>query len=154
MPSISGLEVKIGLNLVSLFKPCLGGTLLPRITSLRKDVGHAFGMNIEPLRIHSCEGLSANEFKITIDGSVVEKGYINAQYAAVVVTSCHEHDILSYAFHCKEYEPILGQYILYAELNKVHLLSPQEFSVYRPEDLMLQYIRRALEVVAVTEGGR
>lgn len=148
MSSISGLEVKIGLNLVSLFKPSLGGTLLPLITLLRQEVGYTFGVHIEPVRIHRCDSLSANEFKITIDGSVVEKGYIYAQHAAVIVPS-YEHDILNYAFNYKEYEPILGEYILYAELDKIHLLSPQEFSVYRPEDLMLKYLRRALEVVAV-----
>ncbi|MDQ2622761.1 MAG: flagellar biosynthesis protein FlhA, partial [Actinomycetota bacterium] len=68
------LELEIGYRLISLADSTRGGNLLDRLRTVRQSVARELGLIVPKVRIHDEIGLSAEEYRIKIRGTVVGAG--------------------------------------------------------------------------------
>lgn len=71
---VDPLEVEIGYSLIPLVDPEQGGTLLDRITNIRKRTALELGLVVPPIRIRDNMELESNEYTILIKGVEVGRG--------------------------------------------------------------------------------
>ena len=76
--SIDPLELAIGFGLVPLVDQKSGGSLLSRVSSVRRQIATELGMVIPPVRIHDEAGLDSHEYIVKVRGSEVASGRVMA----------------------------------------------------------------------------
>lgn len=72
------LELEIGYRLISLADSTRGGNLLDRLRTVRQNVARELGLIVPKVRIHDEIGLSAEEYRVKIRGTVVGSGTARA----------------------------------------------------------------------------
>jgi flagellar biosynthesis protein FlhA len=72
--SIDPLELSIGFGLVPLVDQKAGGSLLARVTAIRRQIAGELGMVIPAVRIHDEIGLDSHEYLIKVRGAEVARG--------------------------------------------------------------------------------
>jgi flagellar biosynthesis protein FlhA len=72
--SIDPLELSIGFGLVPLVDQKAGGSLLSRVSAIRRQIAAELGMVIPPVRIHDEIGLDSHEYVIKVRGAEVARG--------------------------------------------------------------------------------
>src|SRR3954467_9264006 len=72
--NIDPLELSIGFGLVPLVDPRAGGSLLSRVSAIRRQIASELGMVIPPVRIHDEIGLDSHEYVIKVRGAEVARG--------------------------------------------------------------------------------
>ncbi|MBS1869729.1 MAG: flagellar biosynthesis protein FlhA [Actinobacteria bacterium] len=72
------LELAIGFGLVPLVDAASGGTLLSRVSVIRRQIAADLGMVIPPVRIHDELGLDSHEYVLKVRGSEVARGRLMA----------------------------------------------------------------------------
>ena len=72
--SIDPLELSIGFGLVPLVDQKAGGSLLSRVSAIRRQIASELGMVIPPVRIHDEIGLDSHEYVIKVRGAEVARG--------------------------------------------------------------------------------
>jgi flagellar biosynthesis protein FlhA len=72
--SVDPLEVEIGYSLIPLVDPEQGGTLLDRITNIRRMSAISMGLIVPPIRIRDNMELESNQYSILIKGVEVGSG--------------------------------------------------------------------------------
>jgi flagellar biosynthesis protein FlhA len=72
--SIDPLELSIGFGLVPLVDQKAGGSLLTRVSAIRRQIASELGMVIPPVRIHDEIGLDSHEYLIKVRGAEVARG--------------------------------------------------------------------------------
>jgi flagellar biosynthesis protein FlhA len=75
---IDPLELAIGFGLVRLVDQNNGGTLLSRVSVIRRQIATELGMVIPPVRIHDELGLDSHEYVLKVRGTEVARGRIMA----------------------------------------------------------------------------
>jgi flagellar biosynthesis protein FlhA len=75
---IDPLELAIGFGLVRLVDQHSGGTLLSRVSVIRRQIATELGMVIPPVRIHDELGLDSHEYVMKVRGTEVARGRIMA----------------------------------------------------------------------------
>jgi flagellar biosynthesis protein FlhA len=76
--SIDPLELGIGFGLVPLVDRRTGGSLVRRVSMIRRQIASEMGMVIPPVRIHDEVDLDSHEYVVKVRGTVVAKGLIMA----------------------------------------------------------------------------
>ncbi len=71
---IDPLELAIGFGLVPLVDKKAGGSLLSRVSAIRRQIASELGMVIPPVRIHDEVGLDAHEYVVKVRGAEVARG--------------------------------------------------------------------------------
>jgi flagellar biosynthesis protein FlhA len=71
---IDPLELAIGFGLVPLVDQKAGGSLLTRVSAIRRQIASELGMVIPPVRIHDEVGLDSHEYVVKVRGSEVARG--------------------------------------------------------------------------------
>jgi flagellar biosynthesis protein FlhA len=77
---IDPLELAIGFGLVRLVDQHSGGTLLSRVSVIRRQIATELGMVIPPVRIHDELGLDSHEYVLKVRGTEVARGSIMANH--------------------------------------------------------------------------
>ncbi len=72
------LELAIGFGLVPLVDAGAGGTLLSRVSVIRRQIASDLGMVIPPVRIHDELGLDSHEYVLKVRGTEVARGRLMA----------------------------------------------------------------------------
>ena len=72
--NIDPLELSIGFGLVPLVDQQAGGSLLARVSAIRRQIASELGMVIPPVRIHDEIGLDSHEYVIRVRGAEVARG--------------------------------------------------------------------------------
>jgi flagellar biosynthesis protein FlhA len=72
------LELAIGFGLVPLVDAGAGGTLLSRVSVIRRQIASDLGMVIPPVRIHDELGLDSHEYVLKVRGMEVARGRLMA----------------------------------------------------------------------------
>ncbi|HEX7292271.1 MAG TPA: flagellar biosynthesis protein FlhA [Conexibacter sp.] len=72
------LELAIGFGLVPLVDTSSGGTLLSRVSVIRRQIASDLGMVIPPVRIHDELGLDSHEYVLKVRGTEVARGRLMA----------------------------------------------------------------------------
>src|SRR4051812_5487354 len=72
--NIDPLELSIGFGLVPLVDTKAGGSLLSRVSNIRRQIATELGMVIPPVRIHDEIGLDSHEYVIKVRGAEVARG--------------------------------------------------------------------------------
>jgi flagellar biosynthesis protein FlhA len=72
--NIDPLELSIGFGLVPLVDAKAGGSLLSRVSAIRRQIAAELGMVIPPVRIHDEIGLDSHEYVIKVRGAEVARG--------------------------------------------------------------------------------
>ncbi len=75
---IDPLELGIGFGLVSLVDRGAGGTLVRRISMIRRQIAGELGMVIPPVRIHDEVDLDSHEYVCKVRGTEVARGRVMA----------------------------------------------------------------------------
>jgi flagellar biosynthesis protein FlhA len=75
---IDPLELGIGFGLVPLVDRRSGGTLVRRVSMIRRQIAGELGMVIPPVRIHDEVDLGSHEYVVKVRGSAVARGRIMA----------------------------------------------------------------------------
>ena len=70
------LELELGFDLIRLADPNSGGVLLPAVTRVRKRLAAELGIILPKIRIRDNLELSANEYRILVQGNPVDIGTI------------------------------------------------------------------------------
>ncbi|MEB3328003.1 MAG: FHIPEP family type III secretion protein, partial [Candidatus Sericytochromatia bacterium] len=73
-------ELELGLDLVPLADPALGGTLLQRLGPLRIDIAQELGYLVPPLRTRDNLELRPNAYVVRVRGTVVATGELLSGY--------------------------------------------------------------------------
>ncbi|HMJ03471.1 MAG TPA: flagellar biosynthesis protein FlhA, partial [Conexibacter sp.] len=68
------LELAIGFGLVPLVDQKAGGSLLSRVSAIRRQIASELGMVIPPVRIHDEVGLDSHEYVVKVRGAEVARG--------------------------------------------------------------------------------
>src|SRR5579884_3011152 len=76
--SIDPLELGIGFGLVPLVDRRTGGSLVRRVSMIRRQIASELGMVIPPVRIHDEVDLDSHEYVVKVRGTVVARGMIMA----------------------------------------------------------------------------
>ncbi|HZV72513.1 MAG TPA: flagellar biosynthesis protein FlhA [Conexibacter sp.] len=76
--SLDPLELAIGFGLVPLVDAGAGGTLLSRVSVIRRQIATDLGMVIPPVRIHDELGLDSHEYVLKVRGMDVARGRLMA----------------------------------------------------------------------------
>src|SRR3954467_302737 len=71
---IHPLELAIGFGLVPLVDQKAGGSLLTRVSAIRRQIASELGMVIPPVRIHDEVGLDSHEYVVKVRGAEVARG--------------------------------------------------------------------------------
>ena len=71
---IDPLELAIGFGLVPLVDQKAGGSLLTRVSAIRRQIASELGMVIPPVRIHDEAGLDSHEYVVKVRGAEVARG--------------------------------------------------------------------------------
>lgn len=72
--SVEPMEIEIGYGLIPLADEGVGGDLLERISSVRRQCAIEMGIVVQPIRIRDNLQLKTNEYVIKIRGTVAAKG--------------------------------------------------------------------------------
>jgi flagellar biosynthesis protein FlhA len=75
---IDPLELGIGFGLVPLVDRRSGGTLVRRVSMIRRQIAGDLGMVIPPVRIHDEIDLNSHEYVFKVRGAIVARGRIMA----------------------------------------------------------------------------
>jgi len=75
---IDPLELGIGFGLVPLVDRRTGGSLVRRVSMIRRQIASELGMVIPPVRIHDEVDLDSHEYVVKVRGTVVARGTIMA----------------------------------------------------------------------------
>ncbi len=75
---IDPLELGIGFGLVPLVDRRTGGSLVRRVSMIRRQIASELGMVIPPVRIHDEVDLDSHEYVVKVRGTVVARGSIIA----------------------------------------------------------------------------
>ncbi|HYE02597.1 MAG TPA: flagellar biosynthesis protein FlhA, partial [Phycisphaerales bacterium] len=73
---VDALELEVGYGLVGLVDTRQGGTLLERITAIRRQLAAEIGLILPPVRIRDNMQVPPNEYRIKIRGSPVATGQV------------------------------------------------------------------------------
>jgi flagellar biosynthesis protein FlhA len=73
---IDALELAIGFGLVPLVDGNSGGSLLRRVSMVRRQIAAEMGIVIPPVRIHDEMGMESHEYVVKVRGSEVARGRI------------------------------------------------------------------------------
>jgi flagellar biosynthesis protein FlhA len=76
--SIDPLELGIGFGLVPLVDRRTGGSLVRRVSMIRRQIASELGMVIPPVRIHDEVDLDSHDYVVKVRGTVVARGMIMA----------------------------------------------------------------------------
>jgi flagellar biosynthesis protein FlhA len=74
--SVDALELAVGFGLVPLVDGSSGGTLLRRVSMIRRQIAGELGVVIPPVRIHDEIGLDSHEYLVKVRGSEVARARI------------------------------------------------------------------------------
>jgi flagellar biosynthesis protein FlhA len=75
---IDPLELAIGFGLVPLVDQSAGGSLLSRVTAIRRQIASELGTVIPSVRIHDEVGLDSHEYVVKVRGAEIASGRIMA----------------------------------------------------------------------------
>jgi flagellar biosynthesis protein FlhA len=75
---IDPLELAIGFGLVNLVDASAGGSLLNRVSAVRRQIAGELGTVIPTVRIHDEVGLTSHEYVLKVRGTVVARGKVLA----------------------------------------------------------------------------
>lgn len=87
------MELEIGYGLISLVDTSQGGSLLDRITLIRKQLALELGVVVPPIRIRDNMKLRPNEYSIKIKGVQVTSGEIMADHLMAMNAGLAEGDL-------------------------------------------------------------
>jgi flagellar biosynthesis protein FlhA len=76
--ALDPLELAIGFGLVPMVDKNAGGTLLARVSTIRRQIASELGMVIPPVRIRDDVSLDSHEYVIRVRGTEVARGGIMA----------------------------------------------------------------------------
>jgi flagellar biosynthesis protein FlhA len=76
--AIDPLELVIGFGLVPLVDASAGGTLLQRVSAVRKQLASQLGTVVPKVRIHDEVGLGSHEYVLKVRGTEVARGRVMA----------------------------------------------------------------------------
>ncbi len=76
--SIDPLELVVGFGLVPLVDTQAGGTLVTRVSNVRRQIAAELGTVIPPVRIHDEVGLRSHEYALRVRGAEVARGQVLA----------------------------------------------------------------------------
>ena len=74
------LEMELGVDLIRLADPNQGGSLLPSVTNIRKQLASQLGVILPKIRIRDNLTLNPTEYRILVHGNPVEIGSVFPQY--------------------------------------------------------------------------
>jgi flagellar biosynthesis protein FlhA len=74
--SVDALELAVGFGLVPLVDGSSGGTLLRRVSMIRRQMAGELGIVIPPVRIHDELGLDSHEYLVKVRGAEVARARI------------------------------------------------------------------------------
>ncbi|MDZ4829275.1 MAG: flagellar biosynthesis protein FlhA [Phycisphaerae bacterium] len=74
--SVDVLEIEIGYGLVQLVDASRGGTLLERISAIRRQLAVEMGLVVPPVRIRDNMNVGANEYRVRIRGATIGDGTV------------------------------------------------------------------------------
>ena len=80
------VEMQLGMGLIRLADPSNGGFLLKQITTVRQSVANQIGIVLPKVRLKDDMQLDANQFRILIQGRVVEQGTIHPDFCLAIDT--------------------------------------------------------------------
>jgi flagellar biosynthesis protein FlhA len=78
------LEMELGLDLIPLADPKCGGTLLPSVTRIRKQLASSLGVILPRIRIRDNLQLPPQQYRILVQGNPVDIGTILPEYELAV----------------------------------------------------------------------
>jgi flagellar biosynthesis protein FlhA len=76
--ALDPLELCIGFGLVPLVDGSAGGSLLQRVSAVRRQIAAEVGTIIPSVRIHDEVGLQSHEYVVKVRGTEVARGYVMA----------------------------------------------------------------------------
>ena len=74
------LEMELGVDLIRLADPNQGGSLLPSVTNIRKQLASQLGVILPKIRIRDNLTLNPTEYRILVHGNPVEIGSVFPEY--------------------------------------------------------------------------
>jgi len=133
---IDPLELGIGFGLVPLVDRRSGGTLVRRVSMIRRQIAGELGMVIPPVRIHDEVDLSSHEYVLKVRGSAVARGRIMAGHKLAMDPG----DVVGTVPGIPTTEPAFGLPAIWVEDNKQAEAEALGYTVVDGESVIVTHL--------------
>lgn len=131
---LDSVKLEIGYNLIGLATG--DGTLLNQITNLRNKLAREWGLLTAPVRIVDNMDLKANEYKISIEGSLETAVSIDPDKLIVIAKTVDGSDLAGEEF----IEPAFNMKCILIEPDKRTDMEANGFTVLTPEMIIITHL--------------
>ena len=151
-PPVDILAVEIGYNLIPLVDPEQGGTLLDRITNIRRRFATDMGMIVPPIRIRDNMELEPQQYAVLVRGVEVGAGVLQIGKLMAMDTGNVENKIEGTEFD----EPVFSTKAVWIDVDKQNTAESSGYTVVDCSTIIATHItelikRHADELVGMQE---
>jgi flagellar biosynthesis protein FlhA len=141
---IDPLELGIGFGLVPLVDRRSGGTLVRRVSMIRRQIAGELGMVIPPVRIHDEVDLSSHEYVLKVRGSAVARGRIMAGHKLAMDPG----DVIGTVPGIPTTEPAFGLPAIWVEDDKQAEAEAMGYTVVDGESVIVTHLTETIRTHA------
>lgn len=135
------LGVEIGYRLIPLVDKARGGTLLERITRLRKQLARERGLLVPPVRVKDNVQLEAGSYHIMVHGDVVGTGLLMPDRLLAIDGGGVRHPIEGIAAK----EPAFGLDALWVDVSRRSEAEARGYTVTDPTSVFITHLTEVLK---------
>lgn len=144
---VAPLTLEVGLDLVPLIDPALGGELMQRIVPLRYFVAQDLGFVLPGVQVVDNLTLAANTYQIRVRGTVVARGELLIGYALAVETdasSAADNALVGFATGA----PDSGRPAWWVAGSEARRAAKLGYEVFSPLGVLLRHLERVVRAQA------
>ncbi|MDD7794586.1 flagellar biosynthesis protein FlhA [Clostridium sp. 'White wine YQ'] len=148
--SVEPMEVEIGYGLIPLADESIGGDLLQRIASVRRQCAIEMGIIVQPIRIRDNLQLKTNEYVIKIRGTVVNSAELMSSMLLCMDPTGESTDIPG----IRTIEPTFGLPAVWINKDQKEEAEIRGFTVVDPTTVMVTHLTETIKAHAFELLGR
>ncbi|HEY9722535.1 MAG TPA: FHIPEP family type III secretion protein [Oscillatoriaceae cyanobacterium] len=151
---VAPITLEVGLDLVPLIDPALGGDLMSQLVPLRHRVALELGFVMPGLSIVDNLSLRPNCYQLRVRGSVVDRGELLVGYSLAIETEKANTDQELVGF--PSVFPVTGQRACWVAGSEAHRAAKEGYEVISPAGTLLRHLEavvrhQAHEILALEE---
>jgi len=139
--SVEPMEIEIGYGLIPLADEGVGGDLLERISSVRRQCAIEMGIVVQPIRIRDNLQLKTNEYVIKIRGTVTAKGELMPTMLLCMDPTSGDIDIQG----IRGIEPAFGLPAIWINKNQREDAEIKGLTVVDPTTVMVTHLTETIK---------
>ncbi len=138
--TVDPMGVDMGYSLVRLVDPSMGGELLERIASLRKQIALELGLLVPPISIRDNMKLEAHAYQIKIRGTKIAAGKIYPSKLLAIAGSNSKGELIGR----DTFEPAFGTAAVWISPDQKSQAQQMNYAVVEPSGVLITHLCEAI----------